>query len=55
MCGDKEKCDKYYQAVYELYGNNILDEDQMRSILGTKNKSVKIDIDSKSRDNDMEL
>lgn len=24
--GDKEKYDKYYQVVYELYGKNILDD-----------------------------
>ena len=34
--GDKEKRDKYYPVVYELYGKNILDEEQMRGILGTK-------------------
>lgn len=36
MWGDKEKQDKYYPVAYELYGKNILDEEQIRGILGTK-------------------
>ena len=55
MCGDKEKRDKYYPVVYELYGKNILDEEQMRGILGTKQRSAEIYNESKSRDDDMEL
>lgn len=55
MWEDKEKRDKYYPVAYELYGKNILDEEQIRGILGTKQKSVKIDNESKSRDDDMEL
>ena len=55
MWGDKEKRDKYYPVAYELYGKNILDEDQMRGILGTKQKSAEMDRESKSKDDDMEL
>ena len=55
MWGDKEKRDKYYPVAYELYGKNILDEEQIRGILGTKQRSAKIDNESKSRDDDMEL
>lgn len=55
MWGNKEKRDKYYPVAYELYGKNILDEEQIRGILGTKQKSVEIDRDSKSKDDDMEL
>lgn len=53
MWGDKEKWDKYYQVAYELYGKNILDEEQIRVILGTKQRSTEIDNESKSRDDDM--
>lgn len=42
-------------VAYELYGNNILEEDQMRDILGTKHKSAEMDRESKSRDDDMKL
>lgn len=52
---DKEKRDKYYPVAYELYGKNILDEEQIRGILETKQRSAKIDNESKSRDDDMEL
>lgn len=55
MWGDKEKRDKYYPGAYELYGKNILDEEQIRGILGTKQRSAEIDNESKSRDDDMEL
>ena len=55
MWGDKEKRDKYYPVAYELYGKNILDEEQIRGILGTKQRTAKIDNESKSRDDDMEL
>ena len=55
MWRDKEKRDKYYPVAYELYGKNILDEDQMRGILGTKHRSAEMDRESKSRDDDMEL
>lgn len=55
MWGNKEKRDKYYPVAYELYGKNILDEEQIRGILGTKQKSAEIDKDSKSKDDDMEL
>jgi hypothetical protein len=55
MWGDKEKRDKYYPVAYGLYGKNILDEEQMRWILGTKHKSAEMDRESKSRDDDMEL
>lgn len=55
MWGDKEKRDKYYPVAYELYGKNILDEEQIRGILGTKQRSAEIDNESKSRDDDMEL
>ena len=55
MWGDKEKRDKYYPVAYELYGKNILDEEQIRGILGTKQRSAKINNESKSRDDDMEL
>ena len=55
MWGDKEKRDKYYPVAYELYGKNILDEDQMRGILGTKQRSAEIDNESKARDDDFEL
>ena len=37
----------------EVTGN--LDEEQIRGILGTKQRSAKIDNESKSRDDDMEL
>lgn len=55
MWGDKEKQDKYYSVAYELYGKNILDEEQIRDILGTKQRFAKIDNESKSRDDDFEL
>ncbi len=55
MWGNKEKRDKYYGVAYELFGKNILDEDDMRSILGTKQRSAKMDNNSKSRDDEMEL
>jgi hypothetical protein len=55
MWGDKEKRDKYYPVAYELYDKNILDEEQMRGILGTKHKSAEMDRESKSGDDDMEL
>ena len=55
MWGNKEKRDKYYPVAYELYGKNILDEEQIRGILGTKERSAEIDNESKSRDDDMEL
>ena len=52
MWGNKEKRDKYYLVAYELYGKNILDEEQIRGILETKNRSAEIDRDSKSKDDD---
>lgn len=52
---EQEKRDKYYPVAYELYGQNILDEEQVRGILGTKNRSAEIDRDSKSKDDDFEL
>lgn len=52
---EQEKRDKYYPVAYELYGKNILDEEQVRGILGTKNRSAEIDRDSKSKDDDFEL
>lgn len=55
MLGNKEKRDKYYPVAYELYGKNILDEEQIRGILGTKQRSAEIDRESKSRDDDFEL
>ena len=55
MWGNKEKRDKYYPVAYELYGKNILDEEQIRGILGTKQRSAEIDNESKSHDDDMEL
>lgn len=55
MWGNKEKRDKYYGVAYELYGKNILDDKQMKGILGTKERSAEIDNESKSRDDDMEL
>lgn len=55
MWGNKEKRDKYYSVAYELYGKNILDEEQIRGILGTKQRSAEIDRESKSRDDDFEL
>ena len=55
MWGDKEKRDKYYPVAYELYGKNILDEEQMRGILATKHRSAEMDRESRSRDDDMEL
>lgn len=55
MWGNKEKRDKYYPVAYELYGKNILDEEQIRGILGTKQRSAEIDRDSKSKDDGMEL
>ena len=50
-----KKRDKYYPVAYELYGKNILDEEQLRDILGTKQRSAEIDRESKSRDDDFEL
>ena len=41
MWGDKEKRDKYYPVADELYGKKILDEEQMRGILGTKKNLLK--------------
>lgn len=55
MWGDKEKREKYYPVAYELYGKNILDEDQMRGIMNTKRTSAEMDRDYKSRDDDIEL
>lgn len=55
MWGNKEKRDKYYPVAYELYGKNILDEEQMRGILGTKQRSAEMDRESKSKNDDMEL
>ena len=55
MWGNKEKRDKYYPVAYELYGKNILDEEQIRGILGTKQRSAEIDRESESRDDDFEL
>lgn len=55
MWGDKEKRDKYYSVAYELYGKNILDKEQIRGILGTKQRFAKINNKSKSRDDDFEL
>lgn len=53
--GDKEKRDKYYPIAYELYDKNIFDDEQMISILATKQRSSEIDRDSYSKDDDMEL
>ena len=55
MWEDKEKRDKYYPVAYELYGKNILDQEQIRGILGTKQRSAEMDNESKSRYDDMEL
>lgn len=55
MWENKEKRDKYYGVAYELYGKSILDDKQMRGILGTKERSAEIDNESKSRYDDMEL
>ena len=55
MWGDKEKRDKYYPVAYELYSKNILDEEQMRGILGTKHRSAEMDRESRSRNDDFEL
>ena len=55
MWGDKEKRDKYYPVAYELYGKNILDEEQMRGMLGNKQRSAEMDRESRSSDDDMEL
>ena len=55
MWRDKEKRDKYYGVAYKLYGNGILDEEQMRGIIGTKQRSAEMDRESKSRDDDIEL
>ena len=52
---EQEKRDKYYPVAYELYGKNILDEDQMRDILATKKRSTEMDKSSYSKDVDMEL
>lgn len=55
MWGDKEKRDEYYPVAYELYGKNILDEEQIRGILGTEERSTEMDRESRLIDNDMEL
>ena len=55
MWGNKEKRDKYYGVAYELYGKSILDDKQMKGILGTKERSAEIDNESKSHDDDKEL
>ncbi len=55
MWGNKEKRDKYYGVAYELYGKRILDDKQMRGILGTKERSTEMDRGSRLIDNDMEL
>ena len=55
MWGNKEKRDKYYPIVYELYGNNILDKEQMQTILNTKNRSPEIDNKSKNDDFDIDM
>lgn len=53
MWGNKEKRDKYYGVAYELYGKSILDDKQMRGILGTKERSTEMDRESRLIDNDM--
>ena len=55
MWGNKEKRDKYSPVAYELYGKNILDEEQMKDILETKKRSTEIDRGSKSKNDDFEL
>lgn len=55
MWGDKEKREKYYPVAYELYGKNVLNDDQMRGIMNTKRTSAEMDRNTKSRDDDMEL
>lgn len=55
MWGNKEKRDKYYPIAYELYGNNILDKEQMQTILNTKNRSSEIDNKSKNDDFDIDM
>ena len=55
MWENKEKRDKYYGVAYELYGKSILDDKQMRGILGTKERSTEMDRESRLIDNDMEL
>ena len=55
MWGNKEKRDKYYGVAYELYCKSILDDKQMKGILGTKERSAEIDNESKSYEDDMEL
>ena len=39
----------------ELYSKSILDDKQMRGILGTKERSTEMDRESRLTDNDMEL
>lgn len=55
MWGNKEKRDKYYPIAYELYENNILDKEQMQTILNTKNRSSEIDNKSKNDDFDIDM
>lgn len=55
MWENKEKRDRYYPVAYELYGKNILDEEQMKDILETKQRSTEIDRGSKSKNDDFEL
>ena len=43
MWVNKQKRDKYYGIAYKLYGKNILEEDQMKSILNTKKECEKVD------------
>lgn len=45
MWSNKQKRDKYYGVAYELYGKNILEEDQMRTILNTKKECEEVDIE----------
>ena len=47
MWGNKKKREKYYGVAYELYGKSILDNNQMRGILDTKERSTEIDNESK--------
>ena len=53
MWVNKQKRDKYYGIAYELYGKNILEEDQMKSILNTKKECEKVD--SEKEKDDFEL
>ena len=50
MWENKEKRDKYYPIVYELYDKNIFDNEQMQVIHDTKTRSSEMDSNQEKDD-----